>query len=172
MNELTFGKARIELITRDGELWARATQIGLALGYGNPGKKIHELYTRHADEFTDSMTAVVKLPDLNPQSGDAGQLRDVRVFSLRGAHLLAMFARTETAKEFRRWVLDILDALHKGGDYVMEQYRAAYEALEQSKDAASKCGKGLNRWKQIKKPLQARVERLHEQLQLTLGLDG
>ena len=33
----------------------------------------------------------------------------MRVFSLRGAHLLAMFARTPKAKEFRRWVLDILD---------------------------------------------------------------
>lgn len=33
----------------------------------------------------------------------------VRVFSLRGAHLIAMFARTPVAKEFRRWVLDILD---------------------------------------------------------------
>lgn len=33
----------------------------------------------------------------------------MRVFSLRGAHLIAMFARTPVAKEFRRWVLDILD---------------------------------------------------------------
>ncbi len=35
--------------------------------------------------------------------------QDSRVFSLRGAHLIAMFARTPKAKEFRRWVLDILD---------------------------------------------------------------
>jgi prophage antirepressor-like protein len=33
----------------------------------------------------------------------------VRIFSLRGAHLNAMFARTSVAKEFRRWVLDVLD---------------------------------------------------------------
>lgn len=163
MNELTFGKARIELIARDGELWARLPQIGAALGYANP-YKVQQLYERNADEFTDSMTAVIDLPS-------TGGVQKTRIFSLRGAHLLAMFARTETAKEFRRWVLDILDALHKGGEYVMQQYRAAYDALEQSKDAASKCGKGLNKWKQIKKPLQARVERLHEQLQLTLGLD-
>ncbi|MNQ82204.1 hypothetical protein D3C85_972510 [compost metagenome] len=37
--------------------------------------------------------------------------KEVRIFSLRGAHLLAMFARTEVAKEFRRWVLDVLDGL-------------------------------------------------------------
>jgi len=35
---------------------------------------------------------------------------DVRAdFSLRGAHLVGMFARTSTAKEFRKWFLDILD---------------------------------------------------------------
>lgn len=33
----------------------------------------------------------------------------MRVFSLRGAHLIGMFARTPKAKEFRRWVLDVLD---------------------------------------------------------------
>ncbi|MGC6299240.1 hypothetical protein ACMXZB_12110, partial [Pasteurella multocida] len=31
------------------------------------------------------------------------------IFSLRGCHLIAMFARTPIAKEFRKWVLDILD---------------------------------------------------------------
>ncbi|GHK74011.1 hypothetical protein ECZU12_54220 [Escherichia coli] len=36
-------------------------------------------------------------------------MQESRVFSLRGAHLIAMFARTPVAKEFRRWVLDILD---------------------------------------------------------------
>ncbi|SFB19088.1 BRO family protein [Azotobacter beijerinckii] len=170
MDELTFGNCHIEMITRDGELWARGTQIGDALGYGNPGKKIHELYTRHADEFTDSMTAVVKLPDVNPQTGGAGQMREVRIFSLRGAHLLAMFARTKAAKEFRRWVLDILDALHKGGEYVMQQYRRARDELEQGQEAASECGKGLNRWKQIKEPLQARLEYWSERRQLCLAL--
>jgi hypothetical protein len=35
----------------------------------------------------------------------------VRIFSLRGAHLLGMFARTARAAEFRRWVLDILEGV-------------------------------------------------------------
>ena len=34
-----------------------------------------------------------------------------RIFSLRGCHLLAMFARTPVAKQFRHWVLDVLDKL-------------------------------------------------------------
>ena len=172
MNELIFEGSKIELITRDGELWARATQIGLALGYRAPGNKIHELYTRHADEFTSSMTAIVKLPDSHPQTGDAGQLRDVRVFSLRGAHLLAMFSRTKTAKAFRRWVLDVLDALQMSGDHVMRQYRDAREALTQGKEIASECGKGLSHWKRIKQPLTARLEYWSERRQLALLFNG
>ena len=36
-------------------------------------------------------------------------MREVRIFSLRGAQLLAIFARTPPAKRFRRWVLDVLE---------------------------------------------------------------
>jgi hypothetical protein len=48
------------------------------------------------------MTALVKLPT-------GGGEQETRIFSLRGAHLLGMFARTPIAADFRRWVLDILD---------------------------------------------------------------
>ena len=61
-----------------------------------------KLYDRNADEFTDSMTQVIELPT-------AGGKQQVRVFSLRGCHLLGMLARTKVAKEFRRWVLDVLE---------------------------------------------------------------
>lgn len=164
MRELTFGKCRIELITRDGELWARGNQIGLALGYKNPDLSIAKLYRSNADEFTESMTAVIDLPS-------AGGMQKTRIFSLRGAHLLAMFARTKVAKEFRRWVLDILDALHRGGEYVMQQYRQARAEMEQGREIASECGKGLCRWKQIKQPLQARLEYWNERRQLALSLE-
>src|SRR5690606_13264315 len=33
----------------------------------------------------------------------------IRIFSLRGCHLMGMFARTTEAKKFRHWVLNILD---------------------------------------------------------------
>ncbi|MDG6411062.1 Bro-N domain-containing protein, partial [Glaesserella parasuis] len=61
-----------------------------------------KIYDRNADEFTAEMTALIELQT-------AGGKQQVRVFSLRGAHLIAMFARTKVAKEFRKWVLDILD---------------------------------------------------------------
>lgn len=99
---LAFHETRFDLVEHAaGEVWLRYPQIAGALGYAKPDKLL-ELYSRYAAEFTPSMTALVKLPT-------AGGVQEVRIFSLRGAHLLGMFARTERAAEFRRWVLDVLD---------------------------------------------------------------
>lgn len=105
---LTFQSTTFDVIDRNGQPWLRSHQIGVALGYKR-SDIVAKLYRANADEFTDSMTALVKLPDLPHQNGVAGQTREVRIFSLRGAHLLGMFARTKAAADFRRWVLDILD---------------------------------------------------------------
>ena len=78
-----------------------------ALGYARTDN-ISKIYNRNKDEFTGSMTAVINMVVKGFGSGE-GNKRDVRIFSLRGCHLLAMFARTEIAKQFRKWVLDILD---------------------------------------------------------------
>lgn len=48
------------------------------------------------------MTAVITL-------ASEGGPQETRIFSLRGCHLLAMFARTPVAKAFRRWVLDVIE---------------------------------------------------------------
>lgn len=106
---LTFQSITLDVIDRGGQPWITLSQVATALYKGGGQsdvpfavRNIQKLFARHADEFTDSMTAVVKLPT-------AGGEQDVRIFSLRGCHLLAMFARTPVAKEFRRWVLDVLD---------------------------------------------------------------
>ncbi|HGB6226365.1 TPA: Bro-N domain-containing protein [Salmonella enterica subsp. houtenae serovar 1,40:z4,z23:-] len=83
-------------------IWLTSTDVAKALGYKNT-KSITNLFNQNADEFSDGMTQVI-------ESVTSGNYRKkVRIFSLRGAHLIAMFARTDVAKEFRRWVLDILD---------------------------------------------------------------
>nr|WP_233468288.1 P22AR C-terminal domain-containing protein [Enterobacter asburiae] len=84
-----------------GQVWLSASEIGQALEYADD-KAVQRIYSRHSDEFSEKMTGVVKL---TTPSGT----QDSRVFSLRGTHLIAMFARTPKAKEFRRWVLDVLD---------------------------------------------------------------
>lgn len=100
-NELTFHKTNFAYMEMGGQIWLKAAEVGQALEYADD-KAVQRIYSRHADEFTEKMTGVVKLT--TPRG-----MQDSRVFSLRGAHLIAMFARTPKAKEFRRWVLDILD---------------------------------------------------------------
>lgn len=98
---LTFHNTTFSYMEVAGQIWLTATEVGEALGYSDD-KAIHRLYRKHADEFTVKMTGVVKVTT-------PGGLQDSRVFSLRGAHLMGMLSRTTVAKEFRRWVLDILD---------------------------------------------------------------
>lgn len=102
---LTFQSTTFHAINHQGQPWLMGTEIARALGYSREDK-ISRLYNRNAGEFNDKMTALTEAP----VSGFSNNLRTAtRIFSLRGAHLLAMFARTPVAKDFRRWVLDILD---------------------------------------------------------------
>ena len=100
---LAFNEVNFDVIPQNSQPWIRSPQIAVALGYAR-ADKVNDLYSRHADEFSPGMTAVVSLPtDGGPQ--------ETRIFSLRGCHLLAMFSRTPVAKAFRKWVLDVLDRL-------------------------------------------------------------
>lgn len=99
--ELNFhGISLLPVPDLDG-IWLTANQIGYALKYADD-KAVQRIYSRHVDEFTEKMARVVSL------TTPSGR-QEARVYSLRGAHLIAMFARTPVAKEFRSWVLDILD---------------------------------------------------------------
>ncbi|ELN9421874.1 P22AR C-terminal domain-containing protein [Enterobacter ludwigii] len=108
-NELTFHNTNFSYMEMAGQIWLTASEVGQALSYADD-KAVQRIYTRHADEFTDKMTGVVKLT--TPRG-----MQDSRIFSLRGAHLITMFARTPKAQEFRRWVLDILDILDREVQY-------------------------------------------------------
>lgn len=101
-HSLAFDGREIKTVTREGQLWMSGNEIGLALEYACPDSAIKKLYNRVSDEFTPTMTRIIKVMT-------SGGRQAVRFFSLRGAHLLAMFARTDKAKAFRVWVLDILD---------------------------------------------------------------
>ncbi|MGQ6215636.1 BRO-N domain-containing protein [Serratia sp. IR-2025] len=93
-------------ITENGEFWFTSTDLAKALGYKKTDA-ISQIYARNADEFSNSMSMTLSMR----VNGINNSLRHklVRVYSMRGAHLVAMFATTGKAKEFRKWVLDILD---------------------------------------------------------------
>lgn len=83
-------------------VWFTSSDLASALECSNI-RAVTMIYNKYADEFSEGMTQVLEV------STSGNYRKKVRVFSLRGAHLIAMFARTDVAKEFRRWVLDILD---------------------------------------------------------------
>ena len=94
------------------------------------------------------MTALVEMQT-------AGGLQKVRIFSLRGAHLIAMFARTKIAKAFRKWVLDVLDEEVKKSTALLpstitpEQQQAIQSAVQQAHHRT-----GLH-WQEIYRQLKA-----------------
>ncbi|KAF0138105.1 MAG: putative phage antirepressor BRO family [Rhodospirillaceae bacterium] len=104
---LDFQGTEIRIVDRDNRPWVTAADLARALGYTRTDKA-SQLYRARADEFTPDMTAVITV---NPETGFTGVPTETRIFSPRGCHLVAMFARTARAKAFRRWVLDVLDAL-------------------------------------------------------------
>ena len=145
----------------DGQLWVTSADLAKALNYKR-SDKVTQIYNRNADEFTDSMSDTISSPQ-NPN------LR-LRVFSLRGCHLVAMFASTDVAKKFRKWVLDVLDAhvaneptyklgdLQRLSDEVDAEYAIGFSV-------ASNGGKIMNDWKGKKAHLEARKAAIQELMQ-------
>jgi Prophage antirepressor len=117
---LQFENTHLNIINHSGETWLSINDVTCALyelpnrskggdslvhpDFENALRAVRRVFQNSADEFTAQMTALVKLQT-------AGGEQEVRIFSLRGCHLLGLLARTKKAKAFRRWVLDILDGL-------------------------------------------------------------
>ena len=115
------------------------------------------------------MTCIVETPTL----GQGNLSTDVRLFSLRGAHLLGMFARTAKGQEFRRWVLDQLDAMEarKAEDRsLMAAWYEASAALDSQNRFASMCGRGLSDHKRRKPVLTDNVMKIADKMQPSLLL--
>lgn len=101
MTTLTFQKTTLSVINQQNQIWFSISDIASALGYKETNG-VTRLYNAHQDEFTPCMTALV-------DTQTNGGIQKVRIFSLRGTHLIGMLSHTKVAKEFRKWVLDILD---------------------------------------------------------------
>jgi len=103
---LTFNDITLTPISHQNSLWIRAVELAKALGFKREDQAA-KIYRAHADEFTPDMAQLVEITD----NADSAFPVKSLIFSLRGCHLVAMFARTPVAKAFRRWVLDVLDRL-------------------------------------------------------------
>lgn len=105
MNTLTFNGNTLTTINQANQIWLTSADVAKALGYKST-RSLTNLYNANSDEFSANMTEVIESVT---SSKTKGLKVKTRIFSLRGCHLLAMFARTDIAKAFRVWVLDILE---------------------------------------------------------------
>ena len=105
ISNFNFHGVTLKPVEREGDLWFSSADLAKALGYKKTDA-VTQIYSRYSDEFGANMSTTLRERVVR-KTGSVEML--VRFFSLRGAHLVAMFATTTKAKEFRRWVLDILD---------------------------------------------------------------
>lgn len=108
---LSFNGNDLNPVERDGQVWMTSADLAKALGYKETDS-ITRVYNRNKAEFSESMTTIVtrnQTVNLTATAKTKGLTVRTRIFSLRGCHLIAMFANTKVAKDFRKWVLDILD---------------------------------------------------------------
>ncbi|WP_163833297.1 BRO-N domain-containing protein [Spartinivicinus ruber] len=104
---LSFNAVTLSIIDHHGKPWLTSQELAKALNYQD-SKSVNRIYSRNSDEFSSDMSLVV---NLTPSGKAEDPKYDTRVFSPRGCHLIAMFARTDVAKAFRKWVLDVLENL-------------------------------------------------------------
>lgn len=95
----------VSILDHAGRRWLTARDVGRCLGYAEAeaANSINRLYARHEDEFGPDDTGSVKLTG-NPKGGNP----NTRIFSHTGCILLAMFANTARAKDFRAWAKRVL----------------------------------------------------------------
>ena len=143
MTALAFRDVTFDVRTIRNTIYITSAQLAQALGYSREDA-VGRIYERNADEFTSDMSQTVKL------TVSGNYQKTVRLFSLRGCHLVAMFSRTPVAKEFRKWVLDILDK--ETGTLAPAQQQAIQSAV------AARCGRDSRSYRSVYTALKARFQ--------------
>lgn len=113
---LTFGSTKLSIIDRRGEPWVTARDLAKALGYRDESAVLR-IHSRNQDEFTEEMTITISFGihgHIDREFRRRGN-PNIRIFSPRGCYAVGFFAKTNNAKAFRRWVLDVLEQHIRGG---------------------------------------------------------
>ena len=151
-NIVQFNDHKIELIRHNGQDYMTLPQIEGALGFSNSGKAVSNIFNAHKEEFDEEMSCLIK----------QGRTR-VRIFNREGAWLIGMFARTEKAAAFRRWVLKVLKTASDGP--------AAPVLPTADAELKDWCANvlALSIENRVKKAVEAERERILEQIKAIAG---
>ncbi|OGG98979.1 MAG: hypothetical protein A2600_13795 [Candidatus Lambdaproteobacteria bacterium RIFOXYD1_FULL_56_27] len=122
----SFNGLAVEFIQHNSELWLTGEQIGRALEYSEPRKRIFDLYTRNQEEL-DRYSCVLNLrtQDVNGHE----QRREVRIFNEEGVMVLTMLSSQPKAAEFRKWAVQVIKG-HRNAAPGFSIPKSLPEALE------------------------------------------
>ena len=120
-----FNGKEIDFINKEEDIWITAETVGIGLEYNSPRKSIMNLYSAHRDEI-EIYSSVI---DLMTEAG----MRKTTVFSEMGAYLLIMFSNQPKAKEFRKWVVNVIKEIRKTGIYI-KKVADPYDLMVQQAD--------------------------------------
>lgn len=109
----SFDGNEIDFIEREDDIWITSEALGFGLEYKNPRKSIMNLYFSHRDEIEDYKGVI----DLMTPGGR----QETTIFSEMGAYLLIMFSKQPKAKEFRKWVINVIKEIRRKGFYIEKQ---------------------------------------------------
>lgn len=101
-NLIKFQNNELEVIDINGTPYLRGRQIGDTLQLAKGYRSVQKIFQRHRNEFTPDMMLSIELP-----TNGGKQLTNM--FSARGAALIAMYAQTPVAAQFRAFILDVLE---------------------------------------------------------------
>ncbi|MGG4606991.1 BRO-N domain-containing protein [Providencia sp. Me31A] len=79
----------------DGKVWFTNKQLSELLEYKDESS-VTRIFNRNKDEFTDGMSQTVSLTVSN--KNNEIQNKRVRIFSIRGAHLVGILSKTDVQK--------------------------------------------------------------------------
>ncbi len=109
-------KVDLNPVERDGQVLVLEEDLGRALGYANPALSVQKLYRQYESELKHYSTKTESV-FVN------GKTYATRGYTLEGALMLSMFARTNSAKRVRAWLARV-------GQERMEHMRQAVQAAQ------------------------------------------
>lgn len=119
----------LTVIEHLGRPWVVGEEVGQALGLKDARTSINRIYARNQAEFGPEDSTEVRLTAVD------GKLRLRRIYSQTGCILLAFFAQTRLAADFRRWAKVALAGQQAGVDALQGQLAAAREHAQCLTDA-------------------------------------
>ncbi|HGJ5860124.1 MAG TPA: hypothetical protein ACHBX6_10590 [Arsenophonus nasoniae] len=97
---------------KDGKIWFTNKQLSILLEYKDESS-ITRIFNRNKDEFTVDMSQTVNLTESN--KNNELKYKKIRIYSVRGAHLIGMLSKTKVAKSLRKWLLDLAEKENQPG---------------------------------------------------------